>query len=103
MSQTWSEAISETRRQQMVANASMSQSRWSRRLAGRMPSNAATMSRWTGKSSTVGRPTSEDKQRVQAENSPGPKMGGLRPATLCRFCMADQMAVMTDRGVPFPG
>jgi hypothetical protein len=57
------------------------------------------MSRCTGKRSAVGRPTNEDRRRVQAENSPGPKMGVVRPDTLCLFCMADQIAV-TGRGVP---
>jgi hypothetical protein len=58
------------------------------------------MLRWTGNRSAVGRPTREARHRVQVENSPRPAIGGGRPATLCLFWTAAQMAVMTERGVP---
>ena len=42
----------------------------------------------------------EARQRDHAENSPKPCIGGIRLAHLCRFCTADQMATITERGVP---
>ena len=48
----------------------------------------------------MGRPTRRAKQRVQAANAPNPWMGCVRPATRCRFWIAAQMVVMTERGVP---
>ena len=81
----------------MVAGATMGRSRLPRREPGRIRRGSATMSRCTGKSGAEGRPTRVAEWRLQAEDSPGPVMGG-RPATRWRLRMVDQMAMRGQAG-----